>query len=116
MNVIRPGQAVRGSSSGRPIMVVLDVLGRRGALRVLWELRDGPLTFRALQDACETNPGSLNARLKDLRELGTVHHEEGGYRLSDAGRNLITILNDLQAWSDRWAVASSAATKVDEPQ
>ncbi len=52
-------------------MVVLDVLGRRGALRVLWELRNGALTFRALQEACETNPGSLNARLKDLRELGT---------------------------------------------
>jgi len=29
-------------------MVALDVLGRRGALRVLWELRDASLTFRAL--------------------------------------------------------------------
>ena len=28
---------VRGSRTGRPIMVVLDVLGRRWALRVLWE-------------------------------------------------------------------------------
>src|SRR5882724_9162268 len=97
------GSAVRGSTSGRPIMVVLDVLGRRGALRVLWELREGPLTFRALQEACETNPGSLNARLKDLRELGTVHHEDGGYRLSDSGRSLMKTLNNLQAWSEQWA-------------
>ena len=43
-------------ASGRPIMVALDALGRRGALRLLWELRDGPLTFRALQTACDTNP------------------------------------------------------------
>jgi DNA-binding HxlR family transcriptional regulator len=84
-------------------MVVLDVLGRRGALRVLWELRDGPLTFRALQEACESNPGSLNARLKDLRELGTVDHEDGGYRLSESGINLMETLTSLQAWSNQWA-------------
>ncbi|APE14368.1 winged helix-turn-helix transcriptional regulator [Mycolicibacterium pallens] len=103
MNVPKLGRPVRGSSSGRPIMVVLDVLGRRGALRVLWELRDGPLTFRALQEACETNPGSLNARLKDLRELGTVVHDDGGYRLTDSGHSLMKTLNSLQSWSERWA-------------
>jgi DNA-binding HxlR family transcriptional regulator len=103
MNAPKAARPVRGSSTGRPIMVVLDVLGRRGALRVLWELRDGPLTFRALQDACETNPGSLNARLKDLRELGTVDHEDGGYRLSKSGRILMETLNDLQTWSEKWA-------------
>jgi DNA-binding HxlR family transcriptional regulator len=84
-------------------MVVLDVLGRRAALRVLWELRGDPLTFRALQEACESNPGSLNARLKDLRELGIISHEEGGYRLSESGRDLMKTLNRLQAWSEQWA-------------
>lgn len=90
-------------------MVVLDVLGRRGALRVLWELRgDSPLTFRALQDACETNPGSLNTRLKDLRELGIVDHDDGGYRLSESGRDLLETLKSLQAWSDRWVSGHGA--------
>ncbi|HTO53257.1 MAG TPA: transcriptional regulator, partial [Myxococcota bacterium] len=42
----RPGAAVRGSRSGRPIMAALDLLGRRWALRVLWELRNGPHSFR----------------------------------------------------------------------
>jgi DNA-binding HxlR family transcriptional regulator len=106
MNVPKVGRPARGSSTGRPIMVVLDVLGRRGAMRVLWELRKGPLTFRALQDACETNPGSLNARLKELRELGAVTHEDGGYRLSESGRGLSEILRSLQTWSDRWATGS----------
>src|SRR5689334_1325510 len=106
MNVPRVGRLARGSLTGRPIMVVLDVLGRRGSLRVLWELRDGPLTFRALQDACETNPGSLNARLRDLRELAVVAHEEGGYRLTESGRDLMETLNSLQTWSERWAIAS----------
>jgi DNA-binding HxlR family transcriptional regulator len=42
-------RAVRGSRSGRPIMVLLDLLGRRWSLRILWELRDNALTARALR-------------------------------------------------------------------
>ena len=97
-------------------MVVLDVLGRRGALRVLWELRGGPLTFRALQEACESNPGSLNARLKDLRELGTVDHEDGGYRLSESGISLMETLVSLQAWSDQWANVSGPGAAAQLPR
>jgi hypothetical protein len=45
----RPGVAVRGSQSGRPVMALLDLLGRRWALRTIWELREDSLSFRALQ-------------------------------------------------------------------
>jgi DNA-binding HxlR family transcriptional regulator len=100
------GSPVRGSTSGRPLMVALDVLGRRGALRVLWELRGDPLTFRALQDASDTNPGSLNARLRELRELGIVGHNAGGYRLTEHGRALMTALEPLQDWAVNWAAAT----------
>ena len=31
--------SVRGSRTGRPIMALLDLLGRRWTLRILWELR-----------------------------------------------------------------------------
>ena len=84
-------------------MVALDVLGRRGALRVLWELRGQPLTFRALQAAAETNPGSLNARLKELRSMAVVDHSDSGYQLTAQGRSLMTALEPLQAWADGWA-------------
>jgi len=92
-------------------MVALDMLGRRGALRVLWELRSEPLTFRALQDACDTNPGSLNSRLKELRDLGIVDHNTGGYRLTNHGRALMTALEPLQDWADHWAVATVPAER-----
>lgn len=84
-------------------MVALDSLGRRGALRVLWELRDEPLTFRALQEASDMNPGSLNTRIKELRTLGIVDHSDGGYFLTAQGRSLMDALQPLQAWADRWA-------------
>jgi len=86
--------------------VALDALGRRGALRVLWELRGEQLTFRALQAACEMNPGSLNTRLKELRALDIVEHSGGGYRLTRHGVSLMAALEPLQAWADDWASAS----------
>ena len=64
---------VRGSRTGRPIMVLLDLLGRRWTLRILWELRSGALTSRALRTACdEASPKVLNQRLKELREAGFI--------------------------------------------
>lgn len=81
-------------------MVALDALGRRGALRVLWELRGGPLTFRALQAVSDMNPGSLNTRLKELRALDVVGHSSGGYHLTNHGLSLMGALKPLQAWAD----------------
>jgi len=103
MTTPRVGQPVRGSRSGRPIMAVLDLLGRRAALRVLWELRGSALTFRALQEAAATNPALLNTRLKELREAGVVDHGEGGYVLTDAGRALMKALTPLSDWATTWS-------------
>ena len=93
---------MRGSRTGRPIMAVLDLLGRRATLRLMWELREGrQLTFRALQEAAETNPSLLNTRLKELRDAGWVEHDEGGYRLSAAGRGLYDALMPLYRWAEK---------------
>jgi DNA-binding HxlR family transcriptional regulator len=101
---------VRGSTTGRPVMLALDVLGRRATLRVLWELRDGPLTFRELQSAADTNPATLNTRLKELRGLDVVAHDEGGYRLTRHGHELMEALRPLQQWADSWDTRDSAGT------
>lgn len=82
-------------------MVALDLLGRRGMLRILWELRgDAPLTFRALQEAAATNPALLNTRLKEMREAGWVAHDEGGYHLTAKGRALLAALMPLARWAE----------------
>ena len=100
----KPGQRVRGSSTGRPIMALLDLLGRRWALRILWELRSGALTFRALQDACGgTSPTVLNQRLKELRDSRLVGVEDGGYALTPLGHQLREAIMPLIEWSARWA-------------
>ncbi len=84
-------------------MVALDLLGRRTTLRILWELRGDPMTFRALQEACETNSRLLNMRLVELKDAGLVEHTVGGYQLTDQGRSLGAALEPLLVWAERWA-------------
>jgi DNA-binding HxlR family transcriptional regulator len=84
-------------------MRLLDVLGQRWALRVLWELRDGEeLTFRALQERGGGLSSSvLSARLGELREAGIVERGDGGYRLGAQGRALQELLLPLNDWAKR---------------
>ncbi|MFO0548708.1 MAG: helix-turn-helix domain-containing protein [Polyangiaceae bacterium] len=105
-----PGRAVRGSRTGRPIMAALDLLGRRWTLRIVWELCAEPLSFRALQTACEVAPSVLNTRLAELREAGIVETKETGYALSERGRALVDALEPLFGWAERWAAATTSAS------
>jgi DNA-binding HxlR family transcriptional regulator len=100
-----PGRAVRGSRSGRPVMALLDLLGRRGTLRLLWELRDGRgQSFRALRENADgISPSVLNDRLKELRETNLVELAEGGYALTEAGLELVRRLKPLNSWAETWA-------------
>ena len=100
-----PGQTVRGSDSGRPIMALLDLIGRRWALRVLWELRRRSVKFRDLQESCDRMSTSvLSVRLKELEEAGLVHLvEDKGWSLTEDGRSLLYVLAPLSDWSERWA-------------
>lgn len=96
------------SGGARPIVELLSLLGRRWALRALWELRGGPLTFRALSGACGGVPSaSLNTRLGELRRAGVVALDADGYRLTPRGRDLGAVLLDLNRWAKRWPEASS---------
>jgi DNA-binding HxlR family transcriptional regulator len=99
-------RAVRGSRTGRPVMALLDLLGRRWTLRIVWELReDRALTSRALRKACdEASPTVLNERLKELREAGFVElGEAGGYTLTPLGRELSAHVMPLHRFAEKWS-------------
>jgi DNA-binding HxlR family transcriptional regulator len=101
----QPGQPVRGSTTGRPLMAAMDLLGRRWALRILWELRDGPLGARALQSRCDRMSSSvLYERLDELTSAGLLARDDAGaYLLTDLGAQLAPALKSLDAWARRWA-------------
>jgi DNA-binding HxlR family transcriptional regulator len=102
-----PGRNVRGSTTGEPIMALLDLLGRRWVLRIIWELREAPLTFRQLQQRCEAMSASvLNGRLSDLREAAILESGSDGYKLTEEGRRLIDAYQPMNEWAQRWAARS----------
>jgi DNA-binding HxlR family transcriptional regulator len=96
--------SVRGSRTGRPIMALLDLLGRRWTLRIIWELRDGALTSRALRTVCDqVSPTILQTRLTELRDAGFVELVSGeGYALTALGRELFETFLPLHRFAERW--------------
>ncbi|HEX5376990.1 MAG TPA: helix-turn-helix domain-containing protein [Phenylobacterium sp.] len=88
----------------RPIMALLELLGRRWALRILWELRDEPLTSRALRTAAgDISPTVLQARVNELREAKILALGGGGYQLTPLGHELLEAFLPLYGFADRWA-------------
>ena len=110
VKAVLPGRPARGSKSGRPIMALLDLLGRRWCLRILWELREETLTSRELRAACdEASPTVLQARLTELREAGFIDlAPEGGYGLTPLGRDLLENFLPLHRFAERWSRRASA--------
>lgn len=86
-------------------MALLDLLGRRWSLRIVWELREQALTSRALRTACdEASPTVLQARLSELRQAGFVELVPGGgYRLTALGRDLLENFLPLHRFAERWS-------------
>lgn len=117
----RPGQEVRGSRSGAPIMALFDLLGRRWAMGVLWTLCEiGPATFRRLQENCESiSPAVLNRRLKELQAARFVERTDDGYAPTELGRRvyaqLVPLGQTAKAWGEVLERERASAPSVDAP-
>lgn len=113
MSIPTPGKPVRGSKTGVPIMALFDLLGRSWAMGVIWQLQDGPYTFRDLQEKCESiSPSILNSRIKDLREADIAERTLAGYQLTKRGNKLITLIRPFGDWSREWAEEMFDMTEI----
>ena len=98
-----PGSPVRGSDTGRPVMALLDLLGRRWTLRVLWELSRESLGFRELQRRCDNMSSSmLHQRLGELRDSRFATNEDGRWELTVLGHELLRQLEPLYVFAEDW--------------
>ncbi len=89
-------------------MALLDLLGRRWTLRILWELRSEAATFAELRTRCdEMSPSVLNQRIGELRAARIIEHSTGdGYCLTTEGESLLRSIAPLNAWAKRWSMRS----------
>jgi DNA-binding HxlR family transcriptional regulator len=95
------------ASKSRPVESALDLLGRRWALRLVWELRRSNLPFSELRERTGISPSVLSARLGELVKADVVERDTGGrYRLSGNGRELARILYELNRWAEQAGVSS----------
>lgn len=98
-----PNNLVKGSTSGIAIMALFDLLGRKWNMRIMWELRNKSLSFRALQEQCGgMSPSVLNTRIKQLTTAKLVASEPSGYELTTLGVSLMQTLDPLRDWSRKW--------------
>jgi DNA-binding HxlR family transcriptional regulator len=97
------------ASAVRPIMQLIDLLGKKWILRILWEMNAGPCTFRELQDRCGgISPTVINSRMKELMAANLVDKDSpSGYQLTDLGGELLLLFVPLNQWSELWAAQKS---------
>jgi DNA-binding HxlR family transcriptional regulator len=93
------------TTTGRPIVLLLDLLGRRWSLRILWELRAGkPVTYAHLREASDRMSTSVMAtRLRELVDAGLIERlGDGSSRLTPDGAELLDHLAPLDTFAKRW--------------
>ena len=92
----------------RPITELIDLLGKKWILRILWELNLGPCTFRELQARCgDISPTTINKRIKELCLANLIiKSKDTGYNLSPQGKELITLFGPINDFAQSWANAN----------
>jgi DNA-binding HxlR family transcriptional regulator len=95
------------NSSSQSTAALFDLLGRRWALRILWEIRDAALTFQTLQARCDSMSTSvLTRRLGELRHARLVEKDDAGrYGLTGQGAALLAGLDWIDDWTRQWSAA-----------
>ncbi len=88
----------------RPIMLLIDLLGRKWLMRILWEMRLGTCSFRELQARCGSiSPTVVNKRIKELIENKLLEkNQPSGYQLTALGQELIMLFDPIDQWVTKW--------------
>jgi DNA-binding HxlR family transcriptional regulator len=109
---------MRDDLPGRPCSVAaaLNLVGEKWALLAVREIAFGNTRFDAIARNTGAPRDRLAARLRALEAAGVVarrpysdHPPRYEYELTEAGRDLRTVLQALRAWGDKWAVDTPPA-------
>ena len=106
-------QELQAESDG-PCAVV-DSIGQIGSqwrLVVLHDLQDGEKRFNELKRSTDASSRTLSRVLDDLQEMEFVNRrlEEDApvatyYSLTDKGRSLCPVFDEIERWADEWLAA-----------
>lgn len=89
-----------------PLEMTIDLIGGKWKVLLLWHLSNGVLRFNELNRIFpEASAKMLTQQLRSLEKNGIVHREvypqvplKVEYTLTDLGRTLIPILQEMNRW------------------
>jgi DNA-binding HxlR family transcriptional regulator len=101
----------------RHFQLAAELIGRRWNPQIIRALLSGESRFGDMKSGIAgISDALLSERLKDLEARGILVREVTpstpvriDYRLTERGRDLVKVMEELAAWAERWAVIPTAA-------
>ena len=115
---------------GCPVLEFQKMISGKYKVRILWDLKDGPLRYGALRTGLlrgavgtrEIAPRVLSRELKALAETGLIARKDYGvvppkveYRLTRTGRSFIPVIAVIRDWGMRHLGEAAAARAAASP-
>jgi DNA-binding HxlR family transcriptional regulator len=92
-----------------PVVESMEQIGSKWRLLVLHDLQEGEKRFNELKRSTDANSRTLSRVLDDLQDAGFVERrlEEDApvatyYSLTDKGRSLCPVFDEIKEWADEW--------------
>lgn len=105
----RMSNAPQQIESACPVVESMEQIGSKWRLLVLHDLQDGEKRFNEIKRSTDANSRTLSRVLDDLQETEFVERrlEEDApiatyYSLTDKGRSLCPVFDEIEAWADDW--------------
>ncbi|NHN49047.1 helix-turn-helix transcriptional regulator [Halostella sp. JP-L12] len=109
MSLERTPSPEEKNESACDVVESLEQIGSQWRLIVLHDLQDGEKRFNELKRSTGANSRTLSRVLDDLTDLGFVTRrlEEDApvatyYSLTDKGRSLCPVFDEIEAWAAEW--------------
>lgn len=100
----------RGYGQYCPVALASEILGERWTILIVMALMDGVSRFNGLQRALpRISATMLSQRLRTLERSGVIARQPASsgqgheYTLSDAGKDMESIIMNMAYWGQRWA-------------
>jgi|SRR4051812_1039264 DNA-binding HxlR family transcriptional regulator len=108
------------SNSTCPVCRTAEVISGKWTLLVIRDLADGASRFCELERSLEgISPRTLSLRLRALEEEGVVERHtypevppRVEYALTEKGRALVPLIEDMRRYGDRWIPMSQPAAAI----
>jgi DNA-binding HxlR family transcriptional regulator len=99
-----------------PVAAFQKMISGKYKLRILWDLKDGPLRYgeirssllRGADGSAAIAPRVLSRELKALAQSGLIARKDYGmvppkveYRLTPTGRSFVPVIGEIRKWGER---------------